>query len=107
MDNKEFWTSISTIINNGFDSEGIKKLEQYATHFITHRLLFQRYTEDEQSGCATGGALHVIASILAGAETSSDRLTATEFDFKREQQRGFIRQHSLFVTSPTYHYGFK
>ena len=87
MDNKEFWTSISTIINNGFDSEGIKKLEQYATHFITHRLLFQRYTEDEQSGCATGGAFHVIASILAGAEIATDKFSKTEHSFKREQQQ--------------------
>ena len=52
MDNQEFWTSISTIILNGFDSEGKLKLEQYAKQFITGQLLFKRYTEDEQFGCA-------------------------------------------------------
>ena len=30
MDNQEFWTSISTIILTGFDTEGKLKLEQYA-----------------------------------------------------------------------------
>ena len=55
MDNQEFWTSISTIILNGFDSEGKLKLQQYAKQFITGQLLFKRYTEDEQFGCAAGG----------------------------------------------------
>ena len=28
MDSYEFWTSISAIIRNGFDGEGLKKLEE-------------------------------------------------------------------------------
>ena len=87
MDNKEFWTSISTIIKNGFDFEGTNKLEKYAKQFISGQLLFSRYTEDEQSGCAAGGTLHVIATLLAGAETPADQLSAPEHSFKREQQR--------------------
>ena len=87
MDNQEFWFSISTIIRNGFDREGNYKLEQYAKQFITGQLLYKRYTEDEQFGCAAGGTLHVIASILAGSETPADQLTAPEHSFKREQQR--------------------
>ena len=83
MGNQDFWTSISTIILNGFDSEGKLKLEQYAKQFITGQLLFKRYTEDEQFGCAAGGTLHVIASILAGAETSADRILAPEFSFQK------------------------
>ena len=83
MGNQEFWTSISTIILNGFDSEGKLKLEQYAKQFITGQLLFKRYTEDEQFGCAVGGTLHVIASILAGAETSADRILAPELSKKK------------------------
>ncbi|MGN0048280.1 MAG: hypothetical protein ACI37U_05260, partial [Bacteroides sp.] len=68
MDSKEFWTSISSIILNGFDREGLNLLEEYAKQFINGQLLLKRYTEDEQFGCAAGGTLHVIASILAGAE---------------------------------------
>ncbi len=30
MTNLEFWSSISTIISNGFDRDGIIKLEDYA-----------------------------------------------------------------------------
>lgn len=63
------------------------KLEQYAKRFITGQLLFKRYTEDEQSGCAAGGTLHVIASLLAGAETPADQLSAPKHSFQREQQQ--------------------
>ena len=87
MDNKDFWTSISAIIRNGFDREGLNKLEEYAKQFINGQLLFKRYTENEQFGCAVGGTLHVIASILAGAETPANQLTASEGSFERECQR--------------------
>lgn len=87
MTNIEFWKSISHIIDYGFTTEGTKQLEQYAQQFISGRLLFTRYTVDEQLGCAAGGTIHVIASILAGAETPADQLTAPEGSFKREQQR--------------------
>ena len=87
MGSYDFWTSISAIIRNGFDVEGLKKLEEYAKQFINGQLLFKRYTEDEQFGCAVGGSLHVIASILAGAETPANQLTAPEHSFKREQQQ--------------------
>lgn len=87
MTNLEFWTSIAEIVGNDFNSKGTKQLERYAQQFITGRLLFARYTDNEQSGCAAGGTIHVIASILAGAETPADQLTAPEGSFKREQQR--------------------
>ena len=87
MDNKDFWTSISAIIRNGFDREGLNKLEEYAKQFINGQLLFKRYTENEQFGCAVGGTLHVIASILAGAEAPANQITAPEHSFKREQQQ--------------------
>ena len=83
MGSYEFWTSISAIIRNGFDGEGLKKLEEYAKQFINGQLLFKRYTEDEQFGCAAGGTFHVIASILAGAETSADRILAAEFSLQK------------------------
>lgn len=87
MTNSEFWKSISQIIDNKFIPEGLKQLEQYAQQFISGRLLFTRYTDNEQFGCAAGGTIHVIASILAGAETPADQLLAPEGSFKREQQR--------------------
>lgn len=87
MTNHEFWSSITQIIDNHFSSTDTRQLEQYAQQFIAGRLLFTRYTDNEQFGCAAGGTIHVIASILAGAETPADQLTASEGSFKREQQR--------------------
>ena len=87
MSNQEFWNQINHIIARGFTSEGLAMLETYAKQLITGQLLFTRYTGDEQRGCATGGTLHVIASLLAGAEISPNKLTAPEGSFKREQQR--------------------
>ena len=87
MTNKEFWKSISTIINNGFDKDGMIKLEDYAEQFFNKQLLFKRYSPSEQHGCATGGSFHVVASILAGAETPTNQLTAPEGSFKRDCQR--------------------
>ena len=34
MDNKDFWASISAIIRNGFDREGLNKLQQAAAQAI-------------------------------------------------------------------------
>ena len=87
MTNTEFWKSISIIINSGFDKDGIIKLEEYAEQFFNKQLLFKRYTPSEQHGCATGGSFHVVASLLAGAETPADQLTAPQGSFKRECQR--------------------
>ena len=87
MTNTEFWNSISTIINNGFDKDGIIKLDDYAEQFFNKQLLFKRYTPSEQHGCATGGSFHVVASILAGAETPANQLTAPEGSFKKDCQR--------------------
>ncbi len=87
MTNSKFWTSISVIISNGFDKDGIIKLENYAEQFFNRQLLFKRYTSSEQHGCAAGGGFHVIASLLAGAETPANQLTAPEGSFKRECQR--------------------
>ena len=30
INNADFWTSIASIINDGFTSEGLQKLERYA-----------------------------------------------------------------------------
>lgn len=86
MSNQDFWHSIQQIINNKFDAEGLAKLEYYAEQFISNKLVYQRFSPFEQHGCATGGATHVIATLLAGAEVDADSLTAPIGSFKREQQ---------------------
>ena len=73
----------------GFTPEGLHKLDHYAELFINGRLVYQRFSPFEQHGCAAGGATHVIASLLAGAETAADRDAASDGnDFKREVQFG-------------------
>lgn len=87
MTNQQFWSSLSTIIHDGFTSDGIKILSDYAQQFNSGRLLFTRYSTDEQHGCTAGGSLHVFATLLAATETPADQLSAPEGSFKREQQR--------------------
>ena len=89
MNNADFWESINGIIADGFTSEGLQKLDHYAELLINGRLVYKRFSPFEQHGCAAGGTTHVVASILAGAETAPDRGAASDGDdFKRELQRG-------------------
>jgi hypothetical protein len=85
MNNADFWTSVHTIIAEGFTSEGLLKLDSYAEQFISGRLVYQRFSPQEQHGCATGGATNVIASLLAGAETCSDSQDSSALsDYQKE-----------------------
>lgn len=84
MNNKEFWLSVSNIIRDGFQPEGLAKLEEYAEWFFSGKLVYERFSSAEQFGCVNGGATHVIASLLAGAEVEADSLTAPVGSFKRE-----------------------
>lgn len=89
MNNADFWASIKAIIADGFTPEGLQKLDHYAELLINGRLVYKRFSPFEQHGCATGGTTHVVASLLAGAETAADRVAAFDGnEFKREQQRG-------------------
>nr|WP_297041234.1 hypothetical protein [Prevotella sp.] len=73
MMNHDFWgMSISDIINEGFTSEGLEKLGDYAEQFSTEKFLYKRFSPSEQYGCCQGGTIHVIASLLAGAEFSTN-----------------------------------
>ena len=72
MNNADFWTSVRAIIEGGFTSEGLLKLDYYAEQFISGRLVYQRFSPREQHGCSAGGEANVIASLLAGAEDYSD-----------------------------------
>ena len=76
MTNEDFWQSILNIIHQGYTQNGLSKLEEYAENFISQRLVYKRFSPSEQHGCIEGGTNHVIASILAGAETPTNQLTA-------------------------------
>ena len=95
MTNHDFWMSISDIINEGFTSEGLAKLDDYAEQFSTGKILYKRFSPSEQYGCCEGGKIHVIASLLAGAEVGTDQLTAPEGSFKREQQLAKIQEKRI------------
>ena len=86
MTNSEFWKNIDTIIARGFNTYGLKQLEEYAELFISGRLVYKRFSPLEQHGCATGGSNHVIASLLAGASVDASSLTAPEGSFQRERE---------------------
>ena len=89
MNNKDFWNDINSIIDEGFSSEGLSKLESYAEQFISGRLVYQRFSPAEQHGCIAGGPTHVIASLLAGTENWTNKDAGKGIgDFKREIERG-------------------
>jgi len=73
MNNADFWASVRAIIAEGFTPEGLLKLDTYAAEFISGRLVYQRFSPQEQHGCAAGGHANVVASLLAGAEAGTDR----------------------------------
>lgn len=89
MNNVDFWASANTIITQDFTAEGLQKLDYYAEQFINGRLVYQRFSQAEQHGCAAGGSSNVIASILAGAENCTDSGSQEEFeDYQDELQHG-------------------
>ena len=89
MNNADFWASVHTIIAEGFTSEGLLKLDSYAEQFISGRLVYQRFSPQEQHGCAAGGSTNVIASLLAGTEAGSDSQDSQALsDYQRECQLG-------------------
>ena len=87
--------SISDIINDGYTSEGLTKLDVYAEQFSFGKILYKRFSSSEQYGCCQGGAIHVVASLLAGAETSPNQLSAPKGSFKREQQLAEIQENHI------------
>lgn len=95
MTNDDFWMSIDDITRGGFTSEGLNKLYEYAEQFKTGKILYKRFSPSEQYGCCQGGTAHVIASILAGAKISTDKLSSPEHSFKREQQLGKIQEERI------------
>ena len=89
MNNADFWASIKNIIAEGFTPDGLLKMDRYAAEFISGRLVYQRFSPQEQHGCAAGGHANVIASLLAAAEVGTDRANSAALsDYEKECQRG-------------------
>ena len=91
MNNADFWASVRDIIAAGFTPEGLLKLDGYAEQFISGKLVYQRFSPQEQHGCSAGGTTNVIASLLSGAEAGTDSQnqgTLTLSDYQRECQLG-------------------
>lgn len=95
MKNVDFWASVKNIINSGFTPDSLLKLDRYAELFNSRRLLYQRFSSAEQYGCSTGGLLHVVATLLAGAEAQSDSVIAPIADFKIQCQRAENQARTL------------
>ena len=96
MNNADFWASVRTVISEGFTPEGLHKLDTYAAEFISGRLVYQRFSSQEQHGCAAGGNANVIASLLAGAEAGSDcQNSPTLSDYERECQCGAKQENVI------------
>ena len=96
MNNADFWASVNAIIAEGFAPEGLQTLDCYAEQFISGRLVYKRFSPSEQYGCAAGGTTHVIASMLAGAETGSDQSSEGQLsDYQRECKLGAKQEKSI------------
>ena len=58
MTNHDFWMSISDIINEGFTSEGLAKLDDYAEQFSTGKILYDFHRQNSM------GAVKEVESML-------------------------------------------
>ena len=89
MNNADFWASVRQIVAEGFTPEGLLKLDSYAEQFISGKLVYQRFSPQEQHGCSAGGTTNVIASLLSGAEAGTDSQNQGALgDYQRECQLG-------------------
>ena len=96
MNNADFWASVRAIIAEGFTSEGLQKLDCYAAGFISGKLVYQRFSPQEQHGCAAGGHANVIASLLAGTEVGTNRAYSPALSsFEREHQQGAQQERAI------------
>lgn len=86
MTNEDFWKDINLILEEGFTSRNLQKLDRYAEQFISHRLVYKRFSPLEQHGCSAGGTTHVVASLLAGANVAADKFPQGLNEFQRECQ---------------------
>lgn len=92
MKQTNLWEEIKKIKDNGFNPEGLRRLELYSEQFDEGKILYKRFSPAEQHGCSTGGCTHVIATLLAGAEVATSGFVEgsfanikTEFEFAKKQ----------------------
>jgi hypothetical protein len=97
MTSSEFWQSIKRVAAEGFTKAGLQTLDNYAEQFIRNRILFKRFSSNEQYGCSTGGRTHVIATLLAGAEVATNQDYFRCYDFK--SQRKYAAQQIEIIKS--------
>ena len=96
MNSADFWASVREIIAEGFTPEGLLKLDRYAEQFVSGKLVYQRFSSQEQHGCAAGGTANVIASLLAGAEIGSNSQNQGALsDYQRECQLGAQQETAI------------
>ena len=79
MTNHDFWMSISDIINEGFTSEGLAKLDDYAEQFSTGKILYKRFSPSEQLGCVKGGTIYCIFTRGSRSWRKSTHCARTQF----------------------------
>ena len=81
------WLDIKEIIDNDFSKEGLLKLEEYGRLYDERKIIYKRFSPQEQHGCSEGGGSHVIASLLAGAKVATSGIIEESIsDFKTESQ---------------------
>ena len=95
MSNSIFWNDIQQIIDEGFSSNGLNKLELYAEQFINQQLVYKRFSSFEQYGCAAGGVANVVATLLAGADAGTDHADSFSNDFQGECKRGKTQEQRI------------
>lgn len=62
---------------------------------VLERFYINDFHRQSSLAALGGGTIHVIASLLAGAEVGTDQLTAPEHSFKREQQLGKVQEKRI------------
>lgn len=80
-----FWSKINQIAGDDFTPKGLNELEEYAEQFAGRRIVYKRFSSQEQHGCSAGGVNNVIASLLAGAKVAANGVAEGCIkDFKSE-----------------------
>ena len=81
----KIWEDIKSIIENDFNEEGLYKLEEYGRLYDERKIIYKRFSPQEQHGCSTGGGTHVIASLLAGAESATSGVAEESVKEKKHE----------------------
>lgn len=73
----------------------LDNIEQLANDISNGKLLFERFSPQEQRGFTKGGRRHVVASLLAGRSNSASPAYQERDDFKRERQLGAAQEKRI------------